>query len=88
MKATGDATTDSTAAPATDIREQPWKKFMEAEQSDGEGEKQIGACEKKDGEGKKPWVGWQPSETAPFDKPWLKWSLDFGIDNFRYMSGT
>jgi len=64
-------------SPATptehDNRGQPWKKFIAAEKEKG---------------GERPWNEWSPPEDAPFDKPWLKWSVDFGVDNFRHMTGS
>ncbi|KAI1126530.1 hypothetical protein F5Y10DRAFT_244718 [Nemania abortiva] len=54
-------------------RTQPWKQFM--------------AAEKKEGS-QRPWNGWVPSKDRPFDKPWLKWSVDFGVDNFRHMTAS
>jgi len=56
-----------------DNREQPWKKFMAAEKEKG---------------GDRPWNEWTPPENSPFDKPWLKWSVDFNVDNFRHMTGS
>ncbi|CAF3473983.1 unnamed protein product [Fusarium graminearum] len=56
----------------TDGREQPWKKFLAAENE----------CNNR------PWTGWQPTEEKPFEKPWLRWSVEFGVDNFRHMTGS
>jgi hypothetical protein len=69
-----DAPTDVPAA-SSDTRDQPWKKFMAAESRDG-------GCENR------PWVDWKPSKEEPWAKPWNKWSIDFGVDNFRAMSSS
>lgn len=68
-------TSQPTKEPPTEVdgREQPWKKLIAAEKSAGED---------------RPWVGWKPTEDEPFDKPWIRWSVEFGVDNYRHMSAS
>ena len=60
---------------STDGQEQTWKKLLQAEQEKGKGPD-------------RPWNDWKASEEQPFDKPWVKWGIEFGIDNYRGIGGS
>jgi len=49
-----------------DTREQPWKKLMAAENTDGERGR--------------PWVNWKPEENSPWAKPWVQWHHELERD--------